>query len=76
MLHKIQELHEELGMNNNNLEQLIIELFQHIEFIDGEWCIDTEQGYTIVRQELSEVLDSLESSLQDSPTIEEDEISY
>ena len=63
-------------MNNNNLEQLVIELFQHIEFISGEWYVDTEEGYAMVTSELSEVLDSLESSLQDSPLVEEDEASY
>jgi hypothetical protein len=64
-------------MNNNNLEQLVIALFQHIEFIDGDWCIMTErEGYMYVTSELSEVLDSLESALQDNPSVEEDEALY
>jgi hypothetical protein len=69
-------------MNNNNLEQLVIELFQHIEFIGGDWCIETAasgiltQGYEPVTPELSQVLDALESSLQDGPSVEDDEVSY
>ena len=67
-------------MNNNNLEQLVIELFQHIEFTDGEWYINTEdgtvEGYSCVTPPISEIFDALESALQDSPSVEEDEASY
>jgi len=56
----------------NNFEELVAELFQHLEFANGDWLIDTEQGYVPVRIEVSGILDELETELQNGAYVEED----
>ena len=65
-------------MLSSKLEDLVTELFQHLEFIDGDWHIDTEQGYVIARMELGEIFDELENYLQNDPRplFDNDEVPY
>ena len=56
----------------NRLEELIGELFQHIEFVDGGWMIETEDSYVPATDDISSILDELEAELQTGAYVEED----
>ena len=59
---------------SNNFEDLVTELFQHLELNDGVWHIEVDDSkeYYRVGDAVSEILDELEANLQAGPYVEED----
>ena len=65
-------------MLSSKLEDLITELFQHLELIDGDWHVEGGHCYVPVGIEVGEIIDELEAYLQNDPQplFDNDEVPY